>query len=99
MSDISEITLTRSGGVAGMIRRLTLTPASLPAAIRAEVLRLVAAPALRRAQAAGRPTQPDRFAFTLEVTRDGKREQFSFAEETAPAELHSLYKLAAEQKR
>lgn len=89
-----RLTLTRSGGFAGLVRPpVTHDTAELPPASRAEVEKLVARARFFELPATltvGAP-QPDRFQHSLTIAADdGRQHTVSFSEEAASEELSRL---------
>ncbi len=84
-----RLTLTRSGGFAGLLPPpVTLDTATLPRAVARRLERLIAAvdffslpPTL-----AARTRQPDRWQFTLSITSDEGREHTVTCDEEAASE-------------
>ena|SRR6266542_3448597 len=88
-----KLTLTRSGGFAGLMRPpMTLDTSTLPAAEARklesllESARFFQLPSVRAA-----PAQPDRFQFTLTVeTPEGAKHSATFEEQDAGTELQEV---------
>ena len=92
MSDPIRVLLSRSGGVAGIRRSVTLDSARLEPERAAELRRLVAQARLSQIS---EPTirasrVPDRFQYTLTVEHGTERHSLTFAEEKTPDQLRDL---------
>jgi hypothetical protein len=86
-----RISLTRTGGLAGMRRTATVDTAALDAS-RAEALeRLLRQVEFAAPSAPGRSGQaPDRFQYTLTIEEAGARRTVQFGEEDAPGSVQRL---------
>jgi len=88
-----RLTLTRSGGFAGLIRPpVTLDTTKLPAADARKVEALLeSARFFQLPSVLPAAAQPDRFQFTLEVERsDGVKHSVTFSEQAAGDELQEI---------
>jgi hypothetical protein len=87
-----RLSLTRTGGFAGLRREASVDDADLAPGERAELLQLVAEAGLwtLRAELKGPPPAPDRFRYRL-VAEDGDRRcELRVAEEALPEGLRRL---------
>jgi hypothetical protein len=87
-----RLSLTRTGGFAGLRQEASVDDAALPPGERAELLRLVAEAGLWTLRAAlqGPPPAPDRYRYRL-VAEDGDRRcDLRVAEEALPEGLLRL---------
>jgi hypothetical protein len=88
-----RLTLTRSGGFAGIMRPpVTLDTSALPVADARKVESLLeSARFFQLPSLLGAVAQPDRFQFTLEVERpDGVKHSVTFNEQAAGDELQEI---------
>ena len=88
-----RLTLTRSGGFAGLMRPpVTLDTSTLPVAEGREIESLLdSAQFFKLPSIFGAPAQPDRFQFTIEVERtDGGKHSVTFDEQAAGHELQEI---------
>ena len=96
MSDIPiEVTVTRSGGFAGIETRAAVDTADLPPDRAAELRSLVrradpAALARRLADAHDDPLGRDRFHYDVDIRAGGEVHRFSVGEAAIPAELKAV---------
>ena len=88
-----RLTLTRSGGFAGLMRPpVTLDTSTLPPAEARKIESLLESAQFFQLPSVGAaPTQPDRFQFTLTVEQpNGTSHSATFAEQDAGAELKEI---------
>ncbi len=86
-----RITLTRTGGLAGLRQEASVDDAALSPGERAELARLVAAAGVfTLPPAAGPPPAPDRFRYRLVVEDGDRRLELRVAEEALPEGLRRL---------
>jgi hypothetical protein len=82
---LASLSVLRSGGVAGLLRRRTIDPASLTGEQRESLAALAEAPPPRQAAGA------DRFSFTLTVTyADGSSREIVVPEDKVPPSLAEI---------
>jgi hypothetical protein len=82
-----RISLTRTGGLAGMRRTATVDTANLDRS-RAEALERLCQQAEIEGRSPVRPDKaPDRFRYTLTIEEAGRRRTVNFGEEDAPDSL------------
>jgi hypothetical protein len=97
-----RLTLTRSGGFAGLqLPPVTVDTATLPPAVAQQCAALLAAADFFAfTPGPGAPHQADRFRYTLAVVMDDGRERaVDFGEENAPAPLLQLVQLLPKARR
>jgi hypothetical protein len=94
-----RITLTRTGGLAGLRQKTVVDDTALPPPERAELRRLVAKAALFSlpSELSGPSPAPDRFRYRLSAEDGGRRCDVRAAEETLPEELRRLVRWLEER--
>ena len=88
-----RLTLTRSGGFAGLMRPpVTLDTSTLPPAEARKIESLLESAQFFQLPSVGAaPTQPDRFQFTLTVEKpDGAKHSATFEEQDASKDLQEI---------